>query len=178
MEKTTRMGEPLTWSHLVALTRVRTGAGRRMLAEECLREGWTIRELAERVVAHVGESRGAAGGGGGVAEDGDEQESVRVALTEGIQSASRFAVHMGIFIEALEARLADADGDADLVEQAISAFEDVHEKVGVSLGRLRGASKPSGARVAVGPRVRVEVAGSEEAGSEASDVSTRRRLRP
>jgi len=155
--RTNRFGEPLSWSHLVALTRVPNPVSRRALAAQCLAEGWPVRRLTQIITALAGED---------ALDDDDARadESVRVALTEGIQSATRAAVELSIFAEALQARLADleVDADAELVARAIDAFEQLHVRAESTLDQLRGATRSSEKRLRCAAPVRVDAASSPD----------------
>lgn len=146
--RTNRFGEPLSWSHFVALTRVPHPAARRALTEECRQKGWSVRKLTEVVtrLARAGENN-----------DGAEA-SVRIALNEGIQSATRATVELDIFSEALATRLADLEEDADeaLVERAITAFQELNVRAESTLSQLRGATRASEQRLRCAPAVRGE----------------------
>jgi len=137
MKRTNRTGEPLSWSHLLALTHVHNTHARQRWAERCLEESWSVRELRQHMT------------GGVPHQPGEEGQSVRAALTEGIQSASRAAIQLGIFVEALESRLADEDGDELLMSRAISTFEHLQTQVDASLARLRDANMGSQRRLRV-----------------------------
>jgi hypothetical protein len=51
MRLTTSRGEPLTWSHVELLARVRSADRRRQLATAVVREGLAVRGLSERIRA-------------------------------------------------------------------------------------------------------------------------------
>jgi hypothetical protein len=142
MKRTNRAGEPLSWSHLLALTHAHSAQLRQRWAERCLDESWSVRELRQHITGAV------------AAQPGEEGQSVRAALTEGIQSASRAAIQLGIFVEALESRLADEGGDERLVSRAIATFENLRTQVEASLGKLRDASTGSHRRLRVATALR------------------------
>jgi hypothetical protein len=159
-----RLGEPLTWSHLVALTRVAGPTSRRELADQCLAAAWTVRELTDEILAQ-------AGGSGASSQETDATDSVRAALTEGITGASRFTILLGIFHEALETRLAEEGTDEELMGAAIKQFEEVHERVAMSLERMRQATRPSRLRVQVVPRGPVDRSTEDEEMEDAGEMT-------
>ena len=140
----TPQGEPLSWSHMVALTRVLGRGSRRRLASTCISAGWTVRELTKQIDEL------------GTPESHDDPElensheggdPVQVALVDGIQTAARFGVQLDVFLEALEDRLTNTEGDDTLVSRAIGAFEALQGKVDASLGTLRRARSSSRLRI-------------------------------
>lgn len=156
-----RRGEPLSWSHLVALTKVYAPATRAALAERALAEAWTVRELTSHLAAHRGvraldrdRSPSAEGQPSKQAESLADM-SVRAALSEGVHSASRALTQMGVFVDALDERLAEGDGHDRLFDEAIGVYEALQDKVGAALELLRRARATSSARLRVVPRVRV-----------------------
>jgi hypothetical protein len=137
-----RFGEPLSWSHLVVLTRVTRAAKRRALVDESLARGWSVRKLTTVIGALATPPSD---------DDAPAEASVRVALTEGIQNATRATVELDIFAEALASRLAELDDDADtddaLVTRAIHAFQELHLRAESTLSQLRGATRASEKRL-------------------------------
>jgi hypothetical protein len=137
--RTNRRGEPLSWSHLVALTKVASASARRSLIDRCLAEDWSVRDLVQHIASASPRDAQNA--------DLPEVDSVRVALKEGAHSASKAASEVTVFIEALESRLTAEPGDDLLLKRTISAYEALHEKVEKALACLRGAETASGYRI-------------------------------
>jgi hypothetical protein len=142
--RSTPNGEPLSWLHLVALTRVPTAALRAQLTEECLLEGWSVRELTLRVQRETGR-----------ALRGDEAnaEPVDVAIAEGIENAARASVQLAAFVEAFAERLDAEAGDEALLSRAIETFEELSATVASALESMREASRSSEMRLKVANRV-------------------------
>ena len=141
-----RFGEPLSWSHLVALTKVTKPASRRALVDECLAKAWSVRNLNQAITALAGRPRDD--------EATRAESSVRVALTEGIQNATRAVVELDIFAEALASRLAEleehepnAGAHEALVTRAIEVFQGLHVRAESTLTQLRGARRSSEKRL-------------------------------
>ena len=149
--RTNRLGEPLSWSHLVVLSRMMDASTRRTLLEDCLSKGWSVRKLTQVITTLA---RADTGG------DGAAEESVRIALMEGIQSATRATFELDAFAEAFAMRLEDLEEDADeaLVLRAISAFHELHARAESTLGQLRGAARSSEKRLRCAPAVPLESA--------------------
>jgi len=129
LAKTNRFGQPLTWTHFVALSRVSRVPARRVLFETALANAWSARDLSGEVDAAQATERGPARGA----------SPVRAALKEGIQSATRASTDVGIFAEGLSRRLSDLDGDADaeLVARAIEVFHELTQRAEETLSQLK-----------------------------------------
>jgi hypothetical protein len=140
--RTMRHGEPLSWSHFVALSKVRSAQKRGALAERCLAEGWSVRELRDEV-SDLQPSRADYRGSG--------EDTVRVAVDEGVRAARRAAADISTFIEALEERLGDDEHD-DLLARALVACDDLDERLQAARSFLRGTTRSSGRRVRIEPR--------------------------
>jgi hypothetical protein len=139
--RTNRFGATLAWSHFTALTSVSSATARQALADECLAQGWTVRRLVHLIKTLETEDR--------EHRRSPSDESVRVALTEGIQTATRALVDLDIFAEALESRLSELDAGADeeLVLRAISAVQKLHARTEATLDQLRQATHSSQTRL-------------------------------
>jgi hypothetical protein len=133
-----RRGEPLSWSHLVVLAKVRGKTKRDGWATRCLEGGWTVRELAEAIADGTTLVNPEAAAEG--------EPGARIALREGMQVAARAATHFAVVLDALNDRLTD-DVDDDLVAGTIAAYEKVHGTVVETLERLRDRNRPSGRRL-------------------------------
>jgi hypothetical protein len=174
-----RFGEPLSWSHLVTLTKVANASTRRVLVDECLAKGWPVRKLNQAI--------GALGGAPREDDDTAQAEaSVRVALTEGIQNATRAAVELDIFAEALASRLAEleeqdpnAGSHEALVMRAIEAFQGLHVRAESTLSQLRGAKRSSEKRLRCAAPARLDASSEEEDDGDpaAGDAHLRIRVR-
>ena len=164
--KTNRFGQPPAWSHFLALTRAPDSSSRRALLDECMGEGWTARELAERIAELTDE-----------ASRNDRPRSaedpLQTALAAGIHCAARASGDLSVFASALAARLGDPDAaaDGDLVTRAITAFEELREQADSALAQLHAASRASGGRLRAATRARVAVRASQEPVMEADDES-------
>jgi hypothetical protein len=165
MARTNRIGEPLSWSHLVTLTRATSAGARREFAERCLVRGWSVRELTQQILGLPSDE---------LEHEIGEGDPVRVALHDGIQNAGRAAMQVELFLEAFEARLADTATDDALVARAIRSFEHLQQKVEASLGRLRQTESSSG-RVRVAPRSRTATLVEDDADEPMRDETRRER---
>jgi len=146
--RTNRRGEPLSWSHLVALTKVASSATRRKLVERALAEAWSVRQLTEHVAAERTAARQAHHG------ESLDDLSVRAAVAEGVQSASRTLSQMAVFMKALDERLADGDGNAALFDDAIDVYRALYGQVGAALDLLQRAKTTSSGRIRVATKAR------------------------
>jgi len=144
--KTNYRGEPLSWSHFLALTRVRSAVKRRALAEQCLAEAWAVRELRQQVADLQPAGRERA--------DGSSDESLRVAVDEGVRTARRAAADIGTFLEALEARLSDGDHE-ELLSRALAACDELNERLQATRTFLSQTTRSSAPRVRIAVRTRV-----------------------
>jgi hypothetical protein len=143
LARTNQFGEPLSWSHLAILPYVVGRVERAKIIDRCLAEGWGARELGRQMAAH-GKAAAAA-----KIQTVDDGEAVRIALLDGMQSASRAALHLGIFVEALESRLLDGSADEVLVERTIGALEKLRQQLEIAFTCLRKAPRESGSHVKV-----------------------------
>ena len=186
LEKTNRFGQPLSWSHLLALTAVSDAAARARLAEESLGNAWSVRELAEHIelrlaggeMAHRSDSSGSRGRSSDAARAGG---AVRAALKEGIDSGGRAVSEVRLFEETLGERLADADDpvDAELVARALQTFGELQARAESAITRLRGASDTASQRRVRVAREIVLPRETEEHAEEAEDTpAATRALRP
>jgi len=159
IDHTDRFGQPLSWSHFVTLTRAPDPVARQALFEHCIEEAWSVRDLA----FHLTE--------GPALENATEAVTpVREALAEGIRNATRAAVDVGIFAEALADRLMDDEPkhDAELFTRAIGAFEELRHRAEATLAQLHAANHASESRVRSAPSVRLEVHSSAEVSERAA----------
>ena len=154
VRETTRFGQPLTWSHFLAIATAREHVSRAALLGECLKNAWSVRELTQRIdglSAHRGRSRDAVRAG----------EAMLAAIKEGVQTAGRAVAELRTLEDALADRLDDADEPLDdavlahaeerfdeLLARASSMLEQVR-RARQSQTRLRCAS-PSGRKVKEG----------------------------
>ena len=162
LEKTTRFGMPLSWSHFVHVAAVRDGRLRASLLDRCRDNVWSVRELAQRI-KETSLSRAPRAGDG--LHDG---EAVRAALAEGIETADRAVDDVRLFERALEERLADVGGliDDDLLDRAEQTYAELQARAEGALARLR-AARLSQRRIRLGgngqaPRARLSAPDEEE----------------
>jgi hypothetical protein len=150
-------GEPITWSHLVVLTKARTEPARGAWVERCLAQSWSVRDLKEAIAAERARTEDDE-------REAPEGEPVRIALREGLQHAARAAVQFEVILEALQARLAEDDGpgDADLRARVILAYEKVGGRVDETLGCLRATTPRSEQRIRVEMRSSESLVGEDE----------------
>jgi len=142
--RTTELGEPLTWSHLVVLARAPASA-RGSLVYQCLRQRWSVRDLTVRVQELTARDTDDSD----ALEDDDDEAPIRAALTEGIEHASRASIQVGVFMEALEDRLRDHARDSPLLPRAIATFRELRAKTDAALESMEQASRESETRIKV-----------------------------
>jgi hypothetical protein len=160
LTRTGRHGDPLSWSHLVTLTKIASSTQRALAIEKCLDDDLSVRDL----VRYIAMLRGAS------ADDGTEGDapSTHTTLTQGVRKLSRAVLHMDVFIEAIDAQLSSDDlADDELLARVIGACESLHEKLDITVGRLRNAQMSSGRRLrAASP---IAAAGGESADDTAEE---------
>jgi hypothetical protein len=143
LARITPSGDPLSWSHLVVLTRAPSIGARRQLTEMCIAHGWSVRELTLHVQAFMGSAVTRS------VEPAEDDGPVDAALTEGIESASRASMQVGVFLEALEERLGEDGGESPLLPRAIATFEDLRAKVDAALDSMQQATRASETRMKI-----------------------------
>jgi len=129
-QRTNRFGQPLTWSHVLALTRAPESA-RPGLIDRCLANAWSVRDLKRRLDRlAMQRSDGARAA-----------NAVHVALREGIQNAHRAVTGFRALVETLDDRAAGPEEpmDAELLARAVEELEALHAGAEVALALLRGA---------------------------------------
>jgi hypothetical protein len=165
MGRTSRCGDPLSWSHFVALTKLDSAPQRALAIEKCLDEDFSVRDLARYLTA----VRGVAAHPEGGERDGP---STKETLTEGVRKLSRAVLQMDVFLEAIDARVSSEDpADDALLARVIGACQTLHEKLDATVDRLRHAQASSGCRLRAEPSP--HSAESEEAGDEEDDPPSR-----
>jgi hypothetical protein len=130
-----------SWSHLVLLTRAPSVAMRQELTDACIREGWSVRELGDRLQVLTAQTPSE-----GSAED---HGSLRATLEETIERATRATREMAALRETLEEHWDEDWSDHPLLPDAIATFEALLETVDAALAALRRASGVSETRLKV-----------------------------
>lgn len=143
-----------SWSHLVLLTRAPSVAARKELAAACLAEGWSTRELDDRLRfrAETGHDLSLAC----VVDDG----SIRATLGDAIHRATRATKELTALREALEEHGDEEWGETPHLAEATASFEELHETVTATLSTLRRASGVSETRLKVAPTTTTPAAGT------------------
>jgi hypothetical protein len=129
-------GEPLSWSHLVALARVETPELRAELLERCLAESWHVRELVRNVAEALGEA--AKDRASASAEPGTMGE----VLEQNVARASLVSQELTTLLETLGERASELATNRDLLGRALTTCEELGRKVETALGWLRQVSSP------------------------------------
>ena len=185
VDKTNRFGQPLSWSHLLALTRIDDANARIALVDDCLGNAWSVHELTQQVEQHVASAMAQQDNRPRSSDAARAGEAVRAALKEGIHSGGRAVSDVRLFEEALGERLADADEpvDDELLGRALRTFEELQARAESAIARLREARMTASqrrVRVArtTGPMIAVprEAATDEERDPADTGPGTVRRL--
>ena len=134
-EKTNRFGQPLSWSHFLALTRAPESA-RVPLLDKCLENAWSVRDLRLRI-ERLAKKRSAERAGARAAD------AVHTALREGIQNAHRAVAEFRALVETLDDRSTGLEDpiDAELLARAVETLEELHAGAEATLVLLRGAGQ-------------------------------------
>ena len=132
IDRTNRFGQPLSWSHFLALAKVDDARSRALLIDECLANAWSVRELTQRMQAVAERAAG---------RERNRGEAVRAALNEWIHTGDRAVTDLRVFADALGDRLAEPGDpiDEQLLARAVETFEELQAHAESTLGQLRGA---------------------------------------
>jgi hypothetical protein len=170
VEETTAHGHPLSWSHLVVLTRVRGRKRRAALTEAAIASGWTVRELVHQVES---------GGDGSVGARVEEPREMQATLRDGIELGRGAVAEVRSFAEAFTRRLADATlVDDGLLDDAERTYRELRASVDAAIDRLAAAKRSRATAPVTTDGTADETVDEEEADEDEHASPRRREYRP